>query len=103
MAVNEARNLGDDLRAGITDGSVKKVAPDRGGIVEENPHNETLLQEQYGAVKYGSSFEEDKAASRVHDSQYFGEAEQDTTFTWYKTCDLGHTVSQNIPHVTTPS
>lgn len=31
MAVNESRSMNDDLREGITDGMVKKVAPDRGG------------------------------------------------------------------------
>lgn len=31
MAVNETRSMNADLREGITDGMVKKVAPDRGG------------------------------------------------------------------------
>jgi hypothetical protein len=31
MAVNETRSMNADLREGITDGVVKKVAPNRGG------------------------------------------------------------------------
>jgi hypothetical protein len=31
MAVNETRNMNQDLREGITDGMVKKSTPDRGG------------------------------------------------------------------------
>lgn len=37
MAVNETRNLSTDLVHGITDGVVKKAAPDRGGVVEQAP------------------------------------------------------------------
>jgi hypothetical protein len=31
MAVNESRSMNGDLTMGITDGSVKKLAPNRGG------------------------------------------------------------------------
>jgi hypothetical protein len=31
MAVNETRNMGAELRTGISDGTVKKTAPNRGG------------------------------------------------------------------------
>lgn len=34
MAVNESRSMNADLRAGLTDGIVKKLAPNRGGVVE---------------------------------------------------------------------
>ena len=34
MAVNESRSMNADLRAGLTDGVVKKRTPDRGGVVE---------------------------------------------------------------------
>ena len=37
MAVNESRNLSTDLLLGLTDGVVKKAAPDRGGVVEGAP------------------------------------------------------------------
>lgn len=37
MAVNETRNLTVDLKAGASDGVVKKAAPDRGGVVEPLP------------------------------------------------------------------
>ncbi len=31
MAVNESRSLNGDLKEGITDGVIKKLAPNRGG------------------------------------------------------------------------
>lgn len=31
MAVNQTRSMNADLREGLTDGTVKKVAPNRGG------------------------------------------------------------------------
>jgi hypothetical protein len=34
MAVNETRSMNADLREGLTDGSVRKLAPSRGGEVE---------------------------------------------------------------------
>jgi hypothetical protein len=37
-----------DLREGITDGAVKKDAPDRGGVVEFDAHMQSTLQQQYG-------------------------------------------------------
>ena len=36
MAVNESRSMNSDLQEGITDGYVKKVAPDRGGIPNDD-------------------------------------------------------------------
>ena len=38
MAVNESRSLNGDLEEGISDGSVHKRTPDRGGVVEYNSH-----------------------------------------------------------------
>lgn len=34
MAVNESRSMNADLREGLTDGSVKKLAPNRGGLTD---------------------------------------------------------------------
>ena len=34
MAVNESRSMNADLREGLTDGTVKKLAPNRGGVIE---------------------------------------------------------------------
>lgn len=31
MAVNESRNMTEELKEGVTDGWIKKVAPNRGG------------------------------------------------------------------------
>lgn len=36
MAVNNSRSMNADLQEGITDGSVKKVAPNRGGSLERS-------------------------------------------------------------------
>lgn len=36
MAVNESRSMNNDLREGITDGTVKKVNPNRGGTPNDN-------------------------------------------------------------------
>jgi hypothetical protein len=49
MAVNETRSLNVDLRKGLTDGSVKKAAPDRGGVVEYDPveRNANLHRDLY--------------------------------------------------------
>lgn len=38
MAVNESRSMNAELREGISDGAVHKIAPDRGGVVEYNGH-----------------------------------------------------------------
>lgn len=48
MAVNESRSMNADLREGLTDGVVKKIAPDRGGVVERDAHMSSTLQQQYG-------------------------------------------------------
>ena len=36
MAVNESRNMNQDLREGITDGVIKKLTPNRGGFPNDN-------------------------------------------------------------------
>jgi len=36
MAVNETRNMNDELREGITDGIVKKINPNRGGFPNDD-------------------------------------------------------------------
>ena len=86
MAVNESRNLSVELRNGITDGSVKKQAPDRGGEVEGD-HTNQVLQQQYGALTYGSQYEVDQMANRLHDGKIigptgmYGQGEPDHTWT----------------------
>jgi len=68
MAVNETRSLSQDLREGLTDGSVKKDAPDRGGRTEYNNHDDDTLQDQYGAREsFGAA---DTMAGRLHDNTY---------------------------------
>lgn len=58
MAVNESRSMTNDLHEGITDGVVKKDAPDRGGVVEPDAHQQSLLQEQYNMISsYGAASE----------------------------------------------
>jgi hypothetical protein len=87
MAVNESGNLGHALREGLTDGSVCKTSPDRGGVVEDGSH----------ASGYGSDsamMSRDAAADRVHDGKFFGEDDQDTIYTWTKTDDIG----RNLPY-----
>jgi len=86
MAVNETRNLSQELRNGLTDGSVKRAAPDRGGDVE-GAHTTALLQQQYGAVKYdGSAYEVDQMANRVHDGTIVGAGGQGSPdFVWTNT------------------
>lgn len=67
MAVNESRSLTRDLREGLTDGTVKKWNPDRGGNPNDNESAmivDGVLQEQYGAY-YSSSATAD-AANRMH-------------------------------------
>ena len=82
MAVNETRNLSAELRNGITDGSVKKQAPDRGGSVEGD-HTNHVLQTQYGALTYGSLEQVESMANRVHDGKFMGE--QGPMYSWYNT------------------
>lgn len=43
MAVNETRSMNKDLREGITDGSVKKYSPNRGG----QPHDDASVVNSY--------------------------------------------------------
>lgn len=49
MAYNLSRSMNADLQAGIIDGSVKNLSPDRGGTVEvQAVHERALsLQAQY--------------------------------------------------------
>lgn len=56
MAVNETRSLNGDLAEGLTDGVVKKLTPDRGGVTDEGTVHarNSRLQQQYG-VTTGSS------------------------------------------------
>lgn len=51
MAVNETRSMNGDLREGLTDGVVKKLTPDRGGVTDKDTvvDRNMDLQEQYGA------------------------------------------------------
>lgn len=56
--VNEERSLNHDMMEGISDGTVKKLAPDRGGVVEMTGPSErlSLLQQQYGITgNYGAA------------------------------------------------
>jgi len=54
MAVNDSRSMNNDLREGITDGMVKKVAPDRGGVLFDahcaSAVRSALSQDLYDAV-----------------------------------------------------
>ena len=69
MAVNETRSLNGDLREGITDGVVKKIAPDRGGSLS-NEEDAALVrasvhQDLYDPVEMANPVH-DVAASRLH-------------------------------------
>lgn len=51
MAVNTSRSLNQELAMGISDGSVKKLVPDRGGdIVSDDDLLKPILSEIYDAV-----------------------------------------------------
>lgn len=67
MAVNESRNMNDNLAAGLTDGVVKKIAPDWGGddrdVYAVQKRNETLPS-YYDAVTWGQSSAVEKVAER---------------------------------------
>lgn len=56
MAVNETRSLNGDLREGITDGVVKKLTPDRGGVTDSTSvaARNMDLQQQYGMTTAGA-------------------------------------------------
>lgn len=56
MAVNESRSMNADLREGLTDGVVKKLTPDRGGVTDSGTvvSRNGNLQQQYGMTT-GSS------------------------------------------------
>jgi len=45
MAVNESRSMNADLREGITDGVVKKLAPNRGNLTDAG-----AAQAMYGVL-----------------------------------------------------
>lgn len=94
MAVNETRNLSAELRNGITDGSVKKQAPDRGGSVEGD-HTNDVLQTQYGVLTYGSLEQVELMANRVHDGRFMGE--QGPMYTWTNTSGEGDQKPVNLP------
>ncbi len=53
MAVNESRSMNADLREGLTDGVVKKVAPNRGGVVEVDELKVRTLGWHYGTSVAG--------------------------------------------------
>ena len=44
MAVNESRSMNADLREGLTDGTVKKIYPNRGCVTD--PENAAVQTEQ---------------------------------------------------------
>lgn len=46
MAVNESRNLNDELSQGLTDGLVRKLTPDRGGSTEDHNSADTARLHQ---------------------------------------------------------
>jgi hypothetical protein len=68
MAVNESRSMNADLREGITDGMVKKVAPDRGGDLFDahcaSAVRSALSQDLYDAVA-GANPAQPYAGARV--------------------------------------
>ena len=86
MAVNESGNLGDSLREGLTDGVVRKANPDRGGAFADS----TVAA---GMGESAGSYAKDEYADRLHDGEFFGEEDQDTTYTWVKTDDIGRNVA----------
>jgi hypothetical protein len=52
MAVNETRSLNRELAEGITDGVVKKLTPDRGGVTDSASvvSRNHSFQQQYGVT-----------------------------------------------------
>ena len=52
MAVNDSRSMNQDLQAGIKDGLLKSLTPDRGGQVDETNvmYRAGLLQNQYNVT-----------------------------------------------------
>lgn len=55
MAVNESRSMKNELSLGLSDGVVKNVAPDRGGVTEADASAamRRLLMDEYDANSYG--------------------------------------------------
>lgn len=55
MAVNETRSMRNDLALGVTDGVVKNVTPDRGGVTSSRDAAAMrhLLMGEYDADSYG--------------------------------------------------
>lgn len=55
MAVNTSRSMNAELDAGRIDGSVKKIARNRGGVVDAGTFNaRDTLPEEYGVGHRGS-------------------------------------------------
>lgn len=54
MAVNQSRSMNAELHEGATDGVFKKVAPDRGGVVE---HTFVQGKRDLSPYYYGSVIE----------------------------------------------
>ena len=52
MAVNTSRSMNGDLKLGEQDGTIKSIAPDRGGDIEESHafDRAKMLQTQYNVV-----------------------------------------------------
>lgn len=51
--VNDSRSQNAELAMGLSDGTVKKMTPDRGGVVSSAPYEAAvkgMLNEQYRAV-----------------------------------------------------
>lgn len=67
MAVNESRSLNGDLAAGISDGSVKKLTPDRGGQTDDDTvrTRNSNLQQQYNARPMYDDYTSAEVARRV--------------------------------------
>ena len=66
MAVNESRSMNADLREGLTDGTVKKLAPNRGHLTDAYSANVVygvLASDLYDPAFSGSAA--DDVASRI--------------------------------------
>jgi hypothetical protein len=64
MAVNDTRNLTEELILGAGDGSYKDLAPDRGGEVESAPllHRQSELAGDFYGLKPGIPVERSDSA-----------------------------------------
>lgn len=65
MAVNESRSMNAELREGITDGWIKKIAPNRGGDRKDFAESAMMMNNLSNELYDTAKWQLDELADRI--------------------------------------